>query len=126
MQDSFCNCSSCQNSFRPATDFVKKQAVDIPLAKDVKPGARFSVNTPNGIVEFRLLKFAHGRGADKYLTTIDGITVKQVVPQAHCSIRFRGTEFSGKFSMVHPMDDGTWAVRAEFLIADEEYWEEAQ
>jgi hypothetical protein len=99
--------------------------VDIPLAKDVRPGTRFSVKTPNGIVEFRVVKFAHGRGADKHQTTIDGITQKQVVPQAHCSIRSRGSEFKGQFSMVHPMDDGTWAVRAEFLMADEEFWEGA-
>jgi hypothetical protein len=100
--------------------------VDIPLAKDVKPGTRFSVNTPNGIVEFRVLKFAHGSGAGKHLTTIDGITLKQVVPQAQCSIGFRGSGFSGSFSMVCRMDDGTWAVRAEFLIANEEFWEGAQ
>ena len=73
-----------------------------------------------------MLKFAHGREMDKYLTTIDGITQKQVVPQAHCSIRFGGNKFFGKFSMVQPMADGTWAVRAEFLITDEEYWDEAQ
>jgi len=73
-----------------------------------------------------VLKFAHGRGADKHLTTIDGITVKQVVPQASCSIRSKGNEFSGSISMVRPMDDGSWAVRAEFLIADEAFWEGAQ
>ena len=99
--------------------------MDISLAKDVKPGTRFSIKTPNGMVEFRVLKFAHGKGADKHLTTIDGITQKQVVRLAQCSVRFRGTEFSGTISLVQPMDDGTWAVRAEFLIRDEEFWEEA-
>ena len=100
--------------------------MDIPLAKAIKSGTRFSVNTPNGIVEFRVVRFAHGLGEDKHLTTIDGITQKQVVPQAHCSIRSRGNEFKGQFTMVHPMDDGTWAVRVEFLIADEEFWEGSQ
>jgi len=99
--------------------------VDISLAKDVKPGTRFSIKTPNGMVEFRVLKFAHGRGEDKHLTTIDGVTLKQVVVLAQCSIKSRGNEFLGKFSMVQPMDDGAWAVRAEFLIRDEEFWEGA-
>ena len=100
--------------------------MNIPSARDVKVGTRFSIMTPNGIVEFRVLKFAHGRGTDKHLTTIDGTTQKQVVRLAECSIRFVGTEFSGSFTMVQPLDDGSWAVRAEFLIGDEEFWMGAQ
>ena len=100
--------------------------MNIPPAKDVKAGTRFFIKTPNGVVEFRVVKFTHGKGADKHLTTIDGITQKQVVRLAQCSVRFRGTEFSGTISLVQPMDDGTWAVRAEFLIGDEEFWEGAQ
>jgi hypothetical protein len=96
--------------------------MNIPPAKDIKAGTRFFIDTPNGIVEFRVVKFAHGRDSDKHLTTIDGITLKQVVRLAQCSIKFEGTKFSGSFSMVQPMDDGTWAVRAEFLIGDEKFW----
>lgn len=99
--------------------------MEIPLAKEVKAGTRFPINTPNGMVEFCVVRFTHGRGDDKHLTTIDGTTSKQVVVQAHCSTRFKGNEFKGKFTMVMPLDDKAWAVRAEFLIGDEEFWEGA-
>ncbi len=97
--------------------------MDIPAAKNIKAGARFSVKTPNGIVEFRAQKFGRGNGESKYLTTWDGTTEKQVVRDAECSVMFKGSIFTGTFSMVQPMDNGDWAVRAEFLIKDEEFWE---
>ena len=100
--------------------------MNIPSAKDVKAGTKIFITTPNGIVEFQVVKFAHGRGADKHLTTIDGTTLKQVVRLAQCSIKFGGAEFTGSFSMVQPMDNSTWAVRAEFLIGNEKFWEGAQ
>ena len=100
--------------------------MNIPPAKDVKAGTRFFIKTPNGMVEFRVLKLAHGRGADKFLTTIDGTTLKQVVRLAECSIKFGGTEFAGNFTLVQPMDDGTWVVRAEFIIGNDQFWEGAQ
>lgn len=97
--------------------------MDIPSANKIKPGARFLLQTPNGIVEFRALKTTFGKGESRHMLTLDGITLKQVVPQAHCSVQFKGEQFNGIFSMVHPLDNGTWAVRAEFKILSEDFWQ---
>ncbi|HEY1663653.1 MAG TPA: hypothetical protein VGI03_14640 [Verrucomicrobiae bacterium] len=97
--------------------------MDIPCAREAKAGSRFSVQTPNGIVEFRVSKFSRGKGDSKFLTTWDGTTAKQVVREAECSVFLKGLEFKGATCMVHPMDNGSWAVRLEFLITDDEFWE---
>jgi len=97
--------------------------VDIPIAREIKAGSRFSVKTPNGTVEFQVLKFGRGKGESKYLTTWDGTTAKQVVRDAECSVFFKGLEFTGAICMVHEMENGKWAVRLEFLIKEEGFWE---
>jgi hypothetical protein len=98
--------------------------MNLPPAKDIKVGTTFPINTPNGFVDFRVTKFSHGRGTDKHLTTFDGTTNKQVVRLARCSVKFAGSEFSGNFTLVQSLDNGTWAVRAELLIIDEAFWKD--
>ncbi len=98
--------------------------MNLPPAKDINVGTSFPINTPNGTVEFRVTKFSHGRGADKHLTTFDGLTNKQVVRLAQCSVKFDGSEFFGNFTLVQSLDNGTWAVRTEILIGEETFWKD--
>lgn len=100
--------------------------MELPPAKDIKPGIRFPVMTQNGAVEFRLLKFERGKGESKHALTWDGITKKQVLLHWSCSVFFRGNEFSGRFSLVSQMENGNWAVRIEMVIAEEEFWKDAK
>ncbi|HEY3762497.1 MAG TPA: hypothetical protein VGN23_12190 [Verrucomicrobiae bacterium] len=98
----------------------------MPPAKDIKPGLRFPVITPNGTAEVRLLKFGYGQGASKRATTWDGISKKEVLLHWPCSIIFKCNQFAGRFSLVSPMDNNHWAVRIEVIIDDEDFWKDMQ
>jgi hypothetical protein len=100
--------------------------VELPPAKDIKAGLRFPVITPNGTAEVRLLKFGHGKGENKHATTWDGTSKKEVMLHWPCSIFFKGNEFTGRFSLVSPMENGHWAVRIEMVIQDENFWKDLE
>jgi hypothetical protein len=97
--------------------------VELPPAKDIKPGTRFSVKTVNGFVEVRVLKFNRGKAKSNYVATCDGETKKQVVIDTPASVFFQGSEFTGAFSMAIPLENGQWAVRADFMINNDVFWE---
>jgi hypothetical protein len=98
--------------------------VELPPARDIKPGLRFPVISENGTVEVRLLKFSHGKGENKHATTWDGTAKKEVMLHWPCSLLFKGERFTGRFSLVSPIESGGWAVRIEVVIPDEDFWKD--